>query len=220
MAGRHGVCEGGSRAEGGTEVYYNFLVDLYNPAMGILLLVVLLASAAMLMLAFAFSFRGDVRLARRLVKLCGAGVGVYGAVWLAVAILPRTSVMQTALPYCDDDLCMTVLNRTRTASNGIVRERFDVRLSSRANRGTRSARAVTVYLTDDHGVRFPLVEASPVPFEADVEPHRSLDTSLSFDVPPGARKLYFEARTHGLTHGSSIIGSGGLWPPLLKLAID
>lgn len=202
------------------ELYYNSLVELYNPAMGILLLMVLLASAAMLMLALAFFLRGDQRLALRMVKLCGAGVGVYAALWLAVAIPPRTSAMKTALPYCDDDLCMTVLNRSRTAADGTARERFDVRLSSRANRGTRSARGAHVYLTDDHGVRFPLVDASPVPFDVNVDPHRPLDTSLSFDVPPDTHKLYFEVWSNGLSYGSFIIGGRGPWQPLLKLALD
>lgn len=188
--------------------------------MGILLLVVLLASAAMLMLALAFSFRGDQRLAWQLVRLCGAGVGVYAALLLAVGIPPGTSAMKTALPYCDDDLCMTVLNRTRTAANGTARERFDVRLSSRAKHGARSARGASLYLTDDHGVRFPLVDASPVPFDVNVDPHRSLDTSLSFDVPPNTHKLYFEVWSNGLTYGSFIIGGRGPWQPLLKLELD
>jgi hypothetical protein len=48
-------------------------MELYNPALGILLLAVLLASAVILMLAFVLSFNGNERPAWRIVKACGSG---------------------------------------------------------------------------------------------------------------------------------------------------
>jgi hypothetical protein len=196
-------------------------MELYNPAMGILLLAVLLASGIILVTAGALSLRGDEQRAWKIVKAWGVGVAVYAAVWLVAAMLPRTSVMKTALPYCVDDLCMTVLNVARTPADGGFQEQFGVRLSSRANHGSRSAKGAEVYLTDDRNRKFRLVDASPLPFEADVDPGKSVDTRLSFDVPSDARKLYFAVRMEGITYGSLMIGSGETpWQPLLKLAVE
>ena len=196
-------------------------MELYNAAMGVLLLAVLLASGILLMTAFAFSLRGDEQRAWKIVKAWGLGVAVYAAVWLVAAMLPRTSVMKTALPYCDDDLCMTVLNVVRTPADNGFRENFDVRLISRANHGTRSAKGAEVYLSDDRNRKFRLADASPIPFEADVDPGKSVDTTLSFNVPSDAQKLYFEVRMEGISYASFMIGSGETpWKSLLKLAVE
>jgi hypothetical protein len=196
-------------------------MELYNPALGILLLAVLLASAVILMLAFVLSFNGNERLAWRIVKAWGVGAAVYGAVLLVTAMQPRTSAMKTALPYCDDDLCMTVVNVSQTPVRDGIRERFNVRLSSRANHGTRSAKGAEVYLADDRNRKFRLLDTSPVPFDVDVDPGQSVDTALTFDVPSAARKLYFEVRMERITYASFIVGnSHAPWQPLLKLAVN
>jgi len=195
-------------------------MELYDTAIGILLAAVVLVSAVMLMRAFVVSLSGNERRARRIVKVCLAGATVYGAILLVASMLPRTSVLKTELPYCDDDLCMTVLNLSRTPARDNIRTRFAIRLSSRANRGTRSAKGVAVYLTDERGRRFPLMDASPVPFDVDVEPHQALDTALTFAVPSDARKLYFEVRRDRRTFATFMISGGNPWQPLLKLAIE
>ena len=196
-------------------------MELYNPWMGLLLFVALLVSAAMLTAAFAFSLGGNERWAWRIAKAWAAGAAIYGGVLLFTTMLPRTSVMKTALPYCDDDLCMTVVNISQTpARDGLTQKRFDVRLSSRANHGTRNARGAAVCLTDDRKRRFPLVDASPIPFDTDVDPGKSVDTALTFDVPADARKLYFEIRMEGISYSSFVIGGGAPWQPLLTLAVD
>lgn len=63
-------------------------MELYNPAMGILLLAVLLGSGIILEAAAAFSLRGDERRAWNVLKAQGVGMAVYAAVWFAAAILP------------------------------------------------------------------------------------------------------------------------------------
>ena len=129
--------------------------------------------------------------------------------------------MKAALPYCDDDLCMTVVNVSQTPVHDGIREHFNVRLSSRANHGTRSANGAEVYLADDRNRKFRLLDTSPVPFDVDVDPGQSVDTALTFDVPSAARKLYFEVRMERITYASFIIGnSHAPWQPLLKLAVN
>lgn len=136
-------------------------------------------------------------------------------------MLPRTSALKAGLPYCDDDLCMTIVNMSQApARDGLTQKRFDLRLSSRAHHGTRNAGGATVYLTDDRNRRFPLVDASPIPFDTDVNPGKSVNTALIFDVPADARRLYFEIRSEQTIYTSFIIGSGWPWQPLLKLSVD
>jgi len=105
-------------------------VELYNPALGVLLLAILLVSAGLLLLAFALSLGGKELKAWRTVKVWAAGAPVYATIVLLTSMLPRTSPMKAALPYCDDDLCMTVLNVSQTATPNQIRQRFDIRLSS------------------------------------------------------------------------------------------
>ena len=98
---------------------------------------------------------------------------------------------------------------------------MSIRLSSRANKGPRSAQGALVYLTDERHREFFPVEASPVPFGAAVDPGKSVDTSLTFEVPSDAGKPSFEVRLDRIGYTSFIIGSRELLrKPMLTLALD
>ncbi len=196
-------------------------MELYNPLSGILLFAVWVTSAVMLLVAFAFSVKGNAPLASRIRKIWGAGAAVYAVALLVSAILPRgTSAMKTGVAYCDDDLCMTVLNVSKTPARDAIDYRFDVRLSSRANHGPRSAGDALVYLTDERKREFLPAEVSPLPFGVAVEPGKSADTSLIFHVPADAQRVSFAVRTPGIGYASFMIGGEVPWKPVLKLAVD
>jgi hypothetical protein len=196
-------------------------MELYNPLMGILLLAVLLGSFACFGSAIVLFSDGDRPAAWRIVKAWGICAGIYGAVLLTVALVPRTSAMKTGTPYCDDDVCMTVLAVNKNSAPGKTRYSLDVRLTSRANHGPRSAKGALVYLADErHREYFP-VSASPVPFDTAINPGQSVDTSLAFDVPSDAAQPAFEIRRDRIGYASFMIGSGELLrKPMLALALD
>ena len=196
-------------------------MELYNPVMGILWLAVVLASLGSFLVALVCFSDGKRAAAGRIVKAWGICAGIYGAALLTVGFLPRTSVLKTGTPYCDDDLCMSVTGVNKDPAPDQTRYRLDVRLSSRANRGPRSAKGALVYLADHRRQEFFPVSASPVPFDTAVDPGQSVDTSLTFEVPPGSGKPYFEIREDRISYGSFIIGSRELLgKPMLKLVLE
>jgi hypothetical protein len=196
-------------------------MELYNLWMGVLWLAVVVASAASFMIALALFSDGDRRAAWRIVKAWGIGAGIYGIVLLIAALQPRTSMMKTGTQYCDDDLCMSVLGVKKDQGQGMTAYSMNVRLSSRANRGARSAKGALVYLTDERRREYFPVSALPVPFDTAVDPGQSKDTWLTFEVPSDAGKPNFEVRMDRMGYTSFIIGSRELLrKPMLTLALE
>jgi hypothetical protein len=93
---------------------------------------------------------------------------------------------------------------------------------TRANHGLRSAKGASVYLTDERDRRFlPVHDPSATPFDVDVEPGKSVNTSLTFHVPSDAKTLAFAAEMDHIQYASFIIGNGDLLHnPRLKLHIQ
>jgi hypothetical protein len=76
--------------------------------MSILLLAGLLASVITLVTVFVLCLRRQFRLAGRIVFRWVAGAVAYAAISLLTAMLPNASALKTGVPYCDDDMCMSV----------------------------------------------------------------------------------------------------------------
>jgi|SRR5665213_703141 len=135
----------------------------------------------------------------------------YGAILLTAAMLPRSSVLRTGAPYCDDDMCMTVGSAGRTPARAGIDYRFAIRLFSRARHGTRSTRGASVYLIDGLNRRLrPIADPSAIPFNVDVQPGTSVNTSLTFNVPKCARALSLAASVDRRSFASLIVGNGDL----------
>ena len=190
--------------------------------MPLILLAVLLTSVGALMTALFLCLRGQWRRGIRIVFRCGLCLAVYGAVLVGAAILPRESVLRTGVPYCDGDMCMSVESITRTVEQSRMSYRFGVRLFSLANHQPRSTKGATVYLADDRNRRFlPVSDPSAIPFDTDLQPGQSVNTSLSFTLPLNARGLVFSARMDRIQYASFIFGNGGdlLGRPRLKFRL-
>jgi hypothetical protein len=190
--------------------------------MSILLLAGLLASAVTLIATAVLCFFGEFRRAGRTARrwvLCAAA---YAAILAIAAMTPHDSALKIGEPYCDDDMCMSVQSVGRTHEYSGTSYRLAIRLFSRANRGSRSAKGASVYLTDEHGRRFlPVRDSSVTPFDVDVEPGQSVNTSLTFHVPSDARTVAFAAGMDHIQYASFIIGNGDLLNhPRLRLRIQ
>jgi hypothetical protein len=190
--------------------------------MSILLLVGLLASAVTLVTVVALCLRAQFRRAGRIVFRWAACAAAYAAILLLTAMLPNASALKTGVPYCDDDLCMIVRSVSATPGPAGVTYRFAIRLFTRANQGTRSAKGATAYLTDQRNRRFPPVyDPSAIPFDVAIEPGQSVSTSLTFTVPADAHALVFGVGVDRIQYASFIIGNGDLLHhPRLKLRIQ
>jgi hypothetical protein len=187
-----------------------------------LLLAGLLASGVTLTGLVVFCLRGEFRRARQAAFRWGACAAAYAAILVLTAMAPHESALKTGTPYCDDDLCMNVVSITRTPEQAGSSYRFTIRLFSRATQGPRSAKGASVYLTDERNRRFlPVHDNSATPFDVDVEPGKSVNTSLTFHVPSDAKGLAFAAGMDHLSYASFIIGNGDLLRnPRLKLRIQ
>ncbi|HXE64507.1 MAG TPA: hypothetical protein VN519_13270 [Bryobacteraceae bacterium] len=191
--------------------------------MSILLLAGLLASTVTAIRVVFFSLRGEFRGARRTGLRWMACAAAYAVILGITAKAARhESVIQTETPYCDDDLCMTIESYTRSSEQAGSLYRFQVRLSSLANRGVRSTKGFSVYMTDERDRRFPMVpDHSTTPFDADIEPGKTAATSLTFRVPSDARNLAIAAAADHLQYASFVIGNGDLLHhPRLKLRLE
>jgi hypothetical protein len=119
-------------------------------------------------------------------------------------------------------MCMSIERVSRTPEQSGTSYRFEIRLFTEANHGPRSAKGASVYLVDEHNRRFlPISDHSATPFDIDVEPRQSVNTSLTFHVPSDAHTLAFAASMDHLQYASFMIGSGDLLHnPRLKLRLQ
>jgi hypothetical protein len=120
--------------------------------------------------------------------VCAAG---YTALTVAVSLLLPQKIVNPGQSYCVDSWCIGIQNVTKTALGQNVAYKADIRIFSDLNRGTTSAKGVSVYLGDERGRRFPLVpDPSATPFDTELSPKQSIDTSLTFLVAADAQHLY------------------------------
>jgi len=69
--------------------------------------------------------------------------------------------------------------------------KVDVHIFSDANHVKTSARGYSLYVFDEHGRRFPLIKDSAVvPFDSELEPRQSIQTTLTFQTPSDSRQLF------------------------------
>lgn len=190
--------------------------------MSVLLLAVLLATIGTLIAVVTFSLRREFRRAGKIAARWGICAAAYTTILVLTAMAPRDSALKTGTPYCDDDMCMSVESITRTPEQAGTSYRFAIQLFTHANYGPRSAKGASVYMIDERGRHFlPLPDDSAIPFDIDVEPGESVNTSLAFRVPSDARTLAFAAAMDHLQYASFIIGNGDLLhKPRLELRLE
>jgi len=184
--------------------------------MSILLLAAILVTIGTGLAATIHFNDGDVPRVRRLALRWAIGAAIYVIALIAVPLFSQvdrnTGGTGTGSGrHCDDDWCLSVEGVSRTPGPSGVSYRLDLRLFSLANHGPRSARGAWVYLADDRGRRFPPVaDPSAIPLGVALEPHQSVNTWLTFEVPADARQLRFIGGLPGIGYASFIIGNGDL----------
>jgi hypothetical protein len=177
-------------------------------------LLLVFGSIVSLVTAAVFFVIGQHRRAGRILIRWAVGLAAYATILVtaAVAMRPNKLSFKIGERFCDDDLCGSIENVDKTTStSGEVTYRLGFRLFSKANRGQRSAKGATIYLTDEHNRRFlPVHDPSAIPFDVAIPPGHSVNTSFTFNVPPNAHTLFFAARMDRVSPASFMIGNGDL----------
>ena len=133
------------------------------------------------------------------------GVGLYAAIVIVVGMLTPQRIINVGESYCMDIWCISIERvNTQSRGNEIV-YKVDVKIFSDANTVKVSAKGASVYLVDERGRHFELMnDPSVIPFDTPLEPHQSIHTSLSFAVMADAQHLFLPCSYHHIGDESSV----------------
>jgi hypothetical protein len=123
-----------------------------------------------------------------------ASVAALAFYFVASAVIrwvsPQT-VVKLGDSYCWDLWCMGIDKVTATPRGHEMVYKIDVRFFSDANTVQTGTDEALVYLVDDRGRRFPLVDdPSVIPINTRLSPGQSLNTSLTFVTPNDTGRLF------------------------------
>jgi len=103
---------------------------------------------------------------------------------------PQT-VVKRGDSYCWDLWCMGIQDVDATPRGSDVTYRIDVRVFSDANSVKTGLDEARLFLVDDRGRRFSMIEdPSVIPIHTELAPGQSIDTSLTFVAPADATRLF------------------------------
>jgi len=192
-------------------------------------------------LLFLVSFAGVILAAGRIVYLSirrrfhAAGktllrllifVSAYMLVLVGFSLVEPRKEVPVGVPRCFDDWCITVEQAAPLAAIGTTQADgtfyvVTLRVSSRARGRTQREPDVDVYLIDDLGHRFDISPAGQQalaraglagePVTSFVDPGKSFESRMAFDVPRDARHLGLVKASHGWFPVRLIIGDAGSW---------
>lgn len=165
---------------------------VHSDAIGsmVFFLVMVLSAVTLVIVLMCLPGR-EFRLAGRILAWWGAAAAAYTLLTIAVSLLLPQKIVNPGQSYCVDIWCISIQNVTTTPRDGNTLYRADVRIFSDANSVKVSARGVSLYLTDERGRHFPLIpDPSVTPFDVELNPGQSVNTSLTFLAAADARHLY------------------------------
>ena len=167
---------------------------VHSDAVGSMVFFLLMVISALTLVVTLMALAGgEFRLAGKILRVWGICALGYTALTILVSLLLPQKTVNPGQSYCVDSWCIGVQNVTRTAQGQNAVYKAGVRIFSDLNRGTTSARGASLYLVDERGRRFPLVaDPSVTPFDVELNPHQSVDTSLTFVVAADAQHLFLQ----------------------------
>jgi hypothetical protein len=160
---------------------------------------VMAISALMLVVALMALVGREFHFAGKILKWWGAGFVAYTALTISVSLLLPRKVVNPGQSYCVDIWCIGVQGVTKAPLGQDVVYKANVRIFSDADNVKTSAKGASLYLVDERGRRFPLIpDPSVPPFDTELSPKQSIDTTLTFRVAADAQHLFLR-------------GDGDLW---------
>src|SRR5262249_39699760 len=93
--------------------------------------------------------------------------------------------------------------------------KLNVRIFSDANSVRVSFSAVSLFLQDERGRRFPLLEdPSAIPYDTSLDPQQSMNTRLTFKVPADVKELFLTEGPRIPATAAKPASIGGKRPPV------
>jgi hypothetical protein len=117
---------------------------------------------------------------------------LYLAALVLVSLLTPRTIVNIGDGYCWDLWCIGIQQVNATPSGQNILYTAEVRIFSDANRVPTHREKGFLYVVDDRGRRFDILQSAPgvPPMDIAVSPHEAVRTWLSFVAPSNARKLY------------------------------
>lgn len=185
--------------------------------MWLALLVMAVALVGLLISAVLTAAR-NFRLAKRTALTTLGGVAAWLLVVHAIALLAPRTIVKLGENYCEDINCLGIDEVHAQAQASATAYKLDVHIFSDANTVKASFKDFSLYLMDERGRRFPLVDdTSVVPYDSILDPGQSIKTSLTFAVAPDARQLFL-TWDHQIPRNSEV-KPHPVWAPLIGWAM-
>jgi len=173
---------------------------VHSDAVGsmVFFLVMVISALTLVVVLMCLASR-EFRFAGKILKWWGAGFVAYTALTIAVSLLLPQKVVNPGQSYCVDIWCIGVQGVTKIPLGQDVVYKAKVRIFSDADNVKVSAKGASLYLVDERGRRFSIVpDPAAIPFDTELSPKQSVDTTLTFRVPADAQHLFLR-------------GDGDLW---------
>jgi hypothetical protein len=134
----------------------------------------------------------NYRFAAKALAVCIAWVAAYLIVLVSVSLLSPQTTVKVGDSYCADIWCIGINRVNATRRGQEIVYKLDAHIFSDANTvNTTAKKDISLYLVDDRGRRFPLVsDPSVIPFDVTLNPHQSINTSLTFVTTTDVRQLF------------------------------
>jgi hypothetical protein len=171
----------------------------------LLTLLVLFGGSVGILASFVLLLSRKVRAAAKTLLASVSIVGVYLAATLIVSFVTPQRVVNIGDSYCMDIWCIRI-ERVNTEPRGPeTLYKVDVRIFSDANSVKTSARGAHIYLVDERGRRFELInDPAVIPFDVPLDPGQTIQTTLSFVAAADAQNLFLPCSYHHIGDEASV----------------
>jgi len=145
------------------------------------------------------------RAAAKVLVASVSAVGLYVVAVLVFTMLTPQRIINIGDSYCMDIWCIGI-ERVNTEPRGNeILYKLDVRIFSDANTVKTSAKGAVLYLLDERGRRFELInDPSVISFDVPLEPKQSIHTTLTFAVAADVQHLFLPCSYHHIGDETSV----------------
>jgi hypothetical protein len=168
----------------------------------LLLILIVLASAAGLIAALVQTFAGNRRGGSRTLMAVVSGIAIYLVAVCSVSLSSTEKIKALGEPDCSDDWCVTPETARLNAS--IVTVEF--RVSSRAKRVTQREFGLSPYIKDNQGHFYRIAGKDGPEFDRPIAPAESFVTSRTYRIDPTAETISLVMRD-GFGPATFVIGA-------------
>jgi hypothetical protein len=176
----------------------------------LLMIAAVIALGVSVILLFERRFRSAAKLG---ITTLGAMVAWPVLVGLVSAVTPQT-IVKLGDSYCDDIRCIGIENVETETRGSQTLYRLKVRLFSDANTVKVSFGNISLFLKDERGRHFPMIDdPSVTAYDTYLEPQQSIETTLTFNVTADSKQLFLTKGPRPPATSANRASVGGKQPP-------